>query len=43
MEDYKELLIEQKELKEKFVKLVDFINSAEFYKLSTNNKQILKN
>ena len=44
MEDYKErLLIEQKELKERFVKLVEFINSANFYKLSTNNRQLLKN
>ena len=44
MEDYKEItIIEQKELKEKFLKLVKFINSEEFFKLSSNNKQILKN
>lgn len=44
MEDYKERLIkEQEELKEKFLKLVKFINSEEFFKLSNNNKQVLKN
>lgn len=44
MEDWKERLVkEQVELKEKFVKLVDFINSEEFFKLSPNNKQVLKN
>jgi hypothetical protein len=44
MEDWKERLVkEQVELKEKFVKLVDFINSDEFFKLSPNNKQVLKN
>lgn len=44
MEDYKvKLIVEQKELKEKFLKLVTFINSEEFFNLSPNNKQILKN
>ena len=44
MEDYKErLIIEQKELKEKLIKLMEFINSEEFYGLSSNNKQLLKN
>lgn len=44
MENYKERLItEHKELKEKFLKLVQFINSEEFFKLSNNNKQVLKN
>lgn len=44
MEDYKERLVnEQEALKEKFVKLVEFINSENFYKLSPNNKQVLKN
>ena len=35
-------LVEQKELKEKFVKLVEFINSEEYYKLSENTKLLLK-
>lgn len=44
MEDYKErLIIEQKELKEKLIKLTEFINSEKFYELSKNNKQLLKN
>lgn len=44
MEDYKErLIIEQKELKEKLIKLMEFINSEKFYELSENNKQLLKN
>lgn len=44
MEDYKERLIKEKdELKEKFIKLVEFINSDKFYELSPNNKQVLKN
>ena len=37
------LLVEQKELKEKFVKLVEFINSEEYYKLSDNTRLLLKN
>lgn len=44
MEDWKKrLIVEQKELKEKFIKLIEFINSDEFYELSINNKQLLKN
>ena len=44
MEDWKvRLLVEQKELKEKFVKLVEFINSEEYYKLSDNTRLLLKN
>lgn len=44
MDDYKDRLIkEQAELKEKLVKLVNFINSEDYYKLSTNNRLILKN
>ena len=44
MEDYKERLIdEQKELKEKVSKLTEFMNSEEYYKLSPNNKLVLKN
>ena len=44
MESYKERLIkEQSELREKFNKLVDFINSEKFYKLSQNNRLLLKN
>lgn len=37
------LINEQKEVKERFVKLVEFINSEEFYTLSPNTKQVLKN
>lgn len=44
MEDYKERLIKERdELKEKFIKLVEFINSDKFYELSPNNKQVLRN
>ena len=44
MEDYKERLIEeQKELKEKVSKLVEFMNSEEYYRLSPNNRLVLKN
>ena len=44
MEDYKERLIEeQKELKEKVSKLTEFMNSEEYYKLSPNNRLVLKN
>ena len=44
MEDWKErLIVEQKELKERLVKLMEFINSEKFYELSPNNKQLLKN
>lgn len=37
------LKAEQKLLKEKFLKLTEFINSEEFFTLSPNNKQLLKN
>ena len=44
MEDYKERLIEeQQELKEKLSKLTEFMNSEEYYKLSPNNRLVLKN
>ena len=44
MEPWKERLInEQKDLKEKLVNLTDFINSSDFYQLSPNNRQLLKN
>lgn len=44
MEDYKARLIKERdELKERFIKLVEFINSEKFYELSPNNKQVLKN
>lgn len=43
-EELKEcLVIEQKELKEKLIKLVEFINSEEFFTLSNNYKKILQN
>ena len=37
------LVDEQIEVKDKLAKLVDFINSEKFYKLSPNNKLILRN
>mgnify|MGYP006872975301 CR=1 FL=1 len=44
MEDWKErLIIEHKELKQKLVKLVEFINSEKFYGLSENNRKLLQN
>jgi hypothetical protein len=44
MEDWKErLLEEQRELKEKLVKLTEFINSERYYTLSVNNRLVLKN
>lgn len=44
MEDWKERLVkEQAELKEKLIKLTEFINSEKFYTLSPNNRQLLKN
>ena len=44
MKNYKENLIEeQKELKEKVSKLTEFMNSEEYYKLSPNNRLVLKN
>lgn len=35
--------IEQVETRNKLVKLVDYINSSEFYKLSENNRKMLQN
>lgn len=44
MEDWKErLIIEQKELKERLIKLTEFVNSEKYYELSPNNRQVLKN
>ena len=44
MNNYREQLQEErKELKARFVKLVEYIYSAEFYKLSDNHKQLLRN
>lgn len=44
MEEWKEnVLVEQKELKEKLAKLTEFINSEKFYMLSLNNRQVLRN
>lgn len=44
MENYKERLIEeQKELKDKLSKLTEFMNSEDYYKLSPNNRLVLKN
>jgi hypothetical protein len=37
------LIEEQKELKEKVSKLTEFMNSEEYYKLSPNNRLVLKN
>ena len=43
MENKEKLIEEQKELKEKVSKLTEFMNSEEYYKLSPNNRLILKN
>lgn len=43
MENKEKLIVEQKELKEKLSKLTEFMNSEEYYKLSPNNRLILKN
>lgn len=44
MENNKEKLIEeQRELKEKLSKLTEFMNSEKYYKLSPNNRLVLKN
>ena len=44
MEDWKErLAIEQAELKERLLKLVEFINSEKFFELSENNRKLLQN
>ena len=43
MEDWKvKLLVEQQELKDRLVKLVKFLNSEEYYQLSSNNRLLLK-
>ena len=43
MENKEKLIEEQIELKEKVSKLTEFMNSEEYYKLSPNNKLVLKN
>ena len=44
MEQWKERLIEeQKELKERFVKLVDFMQTEKFFSLSPNYRKVLNN
>ena len=44
MSDYREQLQEErKDIKARFIKLVEFINSAEFYRLSDNHQQVLRN
>lgn len=44
MDTYREQLQEErKDIKARFIKLVEYINSAEFYKLSDNHQQILRN
>lgn len=44
MKNYKEKPIEeQKELKDKLSKLTEFMNSEDYYKLSPNNRLVLKN
>ena len=44
MDSYREQLQEErKELKSRFIKLVEYIYSAEFYRLSDNHKQLLRN
>lgn len=40
----KEYLVEErKDVKTRFIKLVEFINSAEFYRLSDKYQQVLRN
>lgn len=39
----KRLAVEQEEMKEKLVKLVEFINSEQFFNLSENYKKVLIN
>lgn len=44
MNNYREQLQEERnELKARFIKLVEYIYSAEFYRLSDNHKQLLRN
>ncbi len=40
---HERLVVEHAELKEKLVKLVSFINSEEYYKLSENHRTVLQN
>lgn len=40
---HERLVAEHAELKDKLVKLVIFINSEEYYKLSENNRKVLQN
>lgn len=40
---HERLVVEHAELKDKLVKLVSFINSEEYYKLSENNRKVLQN
>lgn len=37
------LVEERKEVKTRFIKLMEFINSAEFYRLSDKYQQVLRN
>lgn len=41
MKDIEKLKIEQKQLKDKLLKLIDFINSEEYYTLDSNEKSLL--
>lgn len=41
MKDIEKLKIEQEQLKDKLLKLIDFINSEEYYKLRSNEKSLL--
>lgn len=44
MDTYREQLQEErKDIKARFIKLVEFINSGEFYRLSDNHQQVLRN
>ena len=44
MDTYREQLQEErKDIRARFIKLVEFINSVEFYRLSDNHQQILRN
>ena len=41
MKDLEKLKLEQKELKEKLLKLIDFINSEEYFTLNETEKSLL--
>ena len=41
MKDIEKLKLEQEQLKEKLHKLIDFINSEEYYELNINEKSLL--